>query len=72
MLKMQDLIDMGIFGLFEEHPRFKYRVPDYILVMKENYKITDKMLKEVRFRLKAVHGGLSDDELYVPLIIFKN
>ena len=40
--------------------------------MKENYMIKDKMLKEVRIRMKAVHGGLSEEELFVPLIMFKN
>ncbi len=72
LLKMQDLIDMEIFGLYEAHPRFYYRIPDYLLLMKENYIIKDKMLKESRIRLKAVHGGLSENELYVPLIMFKN
>jgi predicted AlkP superfamily pyrophosphatase or phosphodiesterase len=72
MLKMQDLIDMDIFGLFKAHPRFKYRVPDYLLLMKDNYMIIDKMLKETRVRLKAVHGGLSEEELFVPLLLFRN
>ena len=72
MFKMQDLIDKEMFGLYDAHPRFKYRVPDYLLLMKENYIIKDKMLKEVRIRMKAVHGGLSEEELYVPLIMFKN
>ncbi len=72
MLKMQELIDMELFGLHDPHPRFMYRIPDYLLLMKENYMIVDKMLKETRIRLKAVHGGLSEEELFVPLIIFKN
>jgi predicted AlkP superfamily pyrophosphatase or phosphodiesterase len=70
LLKMQDLFDMELFGLFDPHPRFKDRVPDYILLMKDNYIIMDKMLNETRIRLKAVHGGLSEDELYVPLLKF--
>jgi len=72
MFKMQDLIDKEMFGLYDAHPRFRYRVPDYLLLMRENYMIKDKMLKEVRIRMKAVHGGLSEEELYVPLIVFKN
>lgn len=72
LLTMPDLIESEIFGLFEPHPRFKYRIPDYILLMKDNYMIKDKMLKETRIRMKAVHGGCSEEELYVPLILFKN
>ncbi|MBN2156293.1 MAG: alkaline phosphatase family protein [Candidatus Lokiarchaeota archaeon] len=72
LLTMEDLLNMELFGLSESHPRFKYRIPDYCLLMKENYILVDNMLKENRFQLKAVHGGLSDEELYVPLIVFKN
>lgn len=72
VLTMKELMDSKIFGLFDPHPRFKYRIPDYILLMKENYMIKDKMLKETRIRMKAVHGGLSKEELYVPLILFQN
>ncbi|TFG20399.1 MAG: hypothetical protein EU530_03295 [Promethearchaeota archaeon] len=72
LLSMKELIDSEIFGLFDPHPQFKYRIPDYILLMKENYMIKDKMLKETRIRMKAVHGGLSEEELYVPLLLFKN
>jgi len=72
LLSMKELLESELFGLFDPHPRFKYRIPDYILLMKENYIIKDKMLKETRIRMKAVHGGLSDEELYVPLLLFKN
>jgi len=72
LLKMGDLLAMELFGFYEPHPRFRYRIPDYILLMKENYIITDTMLKETRIQLKAVHGGLSDNELFVPLILFQN
>ena len=72
LLSMKELLDSKIFGLYEPHPRFKYRIPDYVLLMKGNYMIMDQMLKETRIRLKAVHGGLSDEEFFVPLILFKN
>ncbi len=72
LLSMKELFDSEIFGFFDPHPQFKYRIPDYILLMKENYMIKDKMLKETRIRMKAVHGGLSEEELYVPLLFFKN
>lgn len=64
----EHLIDMGYFGLGDPHPQLKYRVGDYALLMKENYVIKDRLLAEKPFTQTGVHGGLSSEELYVPLI----
>ncbi len=72
LISMQELIESKIFGLYKPHPRFKYRIPDYVLLMKDSYMIMDKMMNETRIRMKAVHGGCSDEEIFVPLIMFKN
>jgi hypothetical protein len=44
-------------------------VGEDVLVMKENYIIKDRLLTEKAFQQCGVHGGLSAQELYVPLIL---
>ena len=63
------LIERGYFGLGPPHPRLKQRIGDYTLVFKENYVIKDWLPGEKRYRHIGVHGGLSAEEMYVPLIV---
>lgn len=67
--KSRELIDEGYFGTGLPDPRLVDRVGEYVLLMKENYTIKDRLLNEKVFQQKGVHGGLSGQELYVPLII---
>jgi len=64
-----ELIEGGWFGLGEPHPRLAERVGDYTLLMRDNHVITDRLFGERPFRQVGVHGGLSEDELYVPLVL---
>ncbi|BAU47637.1 phosphodiesterase [Sulfurifustis variabilis] len=63
------LIDEGWFGLGPPHPRLHERVGHYTLVMKENWTLKDWLPGERRFVQAGVHGGLTADEMYVPLIV---
>jgi arylsulfatase A-like enzyme len=63
------LLAEGYFGFGTPHPRLAERIGDYTLVMKENYQIKDWLLGEPRHVHLGVHGGLSDEEMYVPLIV---
>jgi predicted AlkP superfamily pyrophosphatase or phosphodiesterase len=67
--KGEDLITQNYFGLGERHPLLNDRVGDYILLMKENYIFKDTILGEKRRILIGNHGGLSDEELYIPLFL---
>ena len=69
LVKSEQLIASGYFGLGDSHPQLQFRVGDYTLLMKENYVIRDRLLTEKPFSQIGVHGGLSEQELYVPLII---
>ena len=69
--KSRDLIDEGYFGLFEPNERLKDRTGDYTLIMKENYSIRDPILGEkMNGELKGVHGSLTSNEIFVPLIVY--
>lgn len=63
------LIEAGWFGLGEPHPQLHRRVGDRVLLMQDRFLVKDWLAQENRYELIGVHGGLSDDELYVPLIL---
>lgn len=71
LLSRQQMLEMGLFGLGQAHAEFSHRIGDYALVMKENYVIKDLIGAEKAYTQIGVHGGLSEDELYVPLIQIK-
>ncbi|MDF1578243.1 MAG: alkaline phosphatase family protein [Desulfobulbales bacterium] len=67
--RSREMILEGYFGLGHGSPRLEERVGEYALLMKDDYIIKDRLLSEENSPLVGVHGGLSADELYVPLIL---
>lgn len=63
------LIEAGLFGPGTPHPRLAHRVGDYTLLMRDNYIITDTLPGEAHNTMIGAHGGLSAEELYVPLVV---
>jgi len=70
LFRSEDLLKRGYFGKFEVHKDFLDRIGDYTIIMKENYSIGDSLLfrKKISFNI-GDHGGLSKEELYVPVIV---
>ncbi|MBN1684221.1 MAG: alkaline phosphatase family protein [Gammaproteobacteria bacterium] len=67
--KSADLIGKNYFGLFDPNPKLLDRIGDYTLIAKENYIFTDQLMGEMKHKLTGVHGGLSNEELFIPLIV---
>lgn len=67
--RSESLLEQGYFGLHAPHPRLNERIGDYTLVMKDNYIIKDYVYGETPFSLVGVHGGVSDEEMLVPLVV---
>jgi hypothetical protein len=65
----QALIEQGLFGLGEPHPELAARVGDYALVMKEDYVLTQQLPGEPPPDMVGFHGGLSREEMDVPLLM---
>lgn len=65
----RELVARHYFGLGSPHPRLGERVGDYTLIMRENYVIRDRLFGEHGSAQVGVHGGLSEQELYVPLVV---
>lgn len=65
----RDLINGNFFGLYKPHDKLFDRVGDYVLIMKKNYVIKDSVMGEAEHFLNANHGGVSTQEIFVPLIV---
>jgi hypothetical protein len=65
----QWLVDEGWFGPGTPHPRLAERIGDVTLVMDGRYTIRDRMPGESRHRHIGNHGGTSEDEMRVPLVL---
>lgn len=67
--KSEELIKKNYFGLFKANLKLRDRVGDYTLIMKDNYIIKD-FLDEGANEIKiGNHGGVSEQEMFVPLIV---
>jgi hypothetical protein len=64
----RELVEQGLFGPGPRHPELPHRVGDYTLLLRENYVLKDRLPGEREFHHIGAHGGLSADELSVPLI----
>jgi predicted AlkP superfamily pyrophosphatase or phosphodiesterase len=64
----RDLIRRNFYGLYKQHEKLQDRIGDYVLIMKKNFVIKDFVLGEAEHFLNANHGGVSAQEMYVPLI----
>lgn len=66
--KSEEIIKQGYFGKGRINPKLYDRVGDYILVFKDNYIMKDKIMNEERTKHIGHHGGVSIDEMRVPLV----
>ncbi len=64
-----DLVERGFFGQGPVHPRLRERIGDFTLVMKGNWVMRDRLPVERAQTHVGVHGGVSSQEMYVPLIV---
>jgi hypothetical protein len=71
LLKSQDLLDTGWFGLGDMSPRLQRRVGDYTLIFGKGHALVNAFPGIQPHALRGHHGGVSSDEMYVPLIIMK-
>lgn len=72
LYKSYDLIKKGFFGNFTPSKNTLDRIGNYILIMKGNYIFEDRLLNEKYCKFKAHHGGMSKEELYVPIILINS
>jgi hypothetical protein len=65
----RELVDAGWFGPGAAHPRLAERVGDVALVMREHATIKDRVPGENAHVMVGNHGGATEDEMFVPLVV---
>ena len=66
----EQMLANGYFGLGEPHPRLAERIGHYVLLMKDNFVLRDRLLGEAQRPVHVgVHGGVSAAEMHVPLVL---
>jgi hypothetical protein len=69
VMPSRQLVEQGWFGPGVPHPRFAERVGDIALVMRGRYTVKDWTAGEPRHLHVGNHGGTSEDEMLIPLIM---
>jgi hypothetical protein len=64
-----ELAAEGWFGPGDAHPRFAERIGDVALLMHGRTTVKDWTPGEHRHQLVGHHGGASEDEMFIPLIV---
>ncbi|HEY8069459.1 MAG TPA: alkaline phosphatase family protein [Burkholderiales bacterium] len=67
----RELMEEGWFGSGRAHPHFAERIGDVALVMKGRGTVKDWVAGEPRHLHIGNHGGMSEDEMNIPLVVAK-
>ena len=69
LFSKQEVIEKGLFGQGQPHPRFEGFIGDYVAVAITNKSV---FVNENEYKaMKGVHAGLTEQEMTVPLIIIE-
>ncbi len=63
-----DLLAGGLFGPGRPHPRIHERIGSHALLMEAGWTIRDLLPGEDDHFMRGVHGGLSPQEMWIPVI----
>lgn len=69
VMPSEQLIEQQLFGRGEPSARLRQRVGDFTVLARKQAVMTECLLQESPFNQRGVHGGLSAEELYVPLVM---
>lgn len=69
VLPSRRLIEAGMFGPGKPSSQLSAHCGTHALLMEPGWTISDRMAREKPHRMRGVHGGLSGDEMWVPLIV---
>lgn len=66
--RSRDLVQAGLFGPGRVNPRLAERTGTHTLLMESGWIVVDSVPGEKRHSMIGVHGGLSPEEMWIPLI----
>ena len=73
LLSKEDILKYKLFGEYSEgneHELFENSFGDFMAIAKDNS--NKALLGESDHGMSSYHGGYSDDEIHVPLIVISN
>lgn len=71
VMKIEKALEEGLFGHGALHKKFKNRIGNILILPHGNSTIWYEHLKDEKFNLLGMHGGLSTDEMLVPFAVAK-
>jgi hypothetical protein len=69
VLSIDEALKQGLFGLGKPHQQFRNRVGDLLILPHRDSLIWYEHLKGRKFDLRGMHGGLTADEMLIPLAV---
>ncbi|HYE23196.1 MAG TPA: nucleotide pyrophosphatase/phosphodiesterase family protein [Candidatus Paceibacterota bacterium] len=69
VLTTEEALSRGLFGFNEPSERFKRRIGDVLILPYEGYHVWYKHMPGLEYGGRGIHGGLSQEEMLVPLAI---
>jgi len=69
LFRSEDIVQQGWLGPGAAHPGLRDRLGDYVLIPRGHAILRDWLKGEERYTHVGVHGGLSEAEMIVPLIV---
>jgi hypothetical protein len=69
LLSRQEVIEQGLFGKGEKHPRFEEFLGDYLAIATGDVSIFNS--REEADAFVGVHAGLTENEMMIPLIVIE-
>lgn len=69
VLEPRALLEAGWFGLGDTDPRLFDRLGDWILTGKNHNILIDRLPNEKPWHMIGVHGGTTEAEMFVPLLV---
>ncbi|MDM8558385.1 alkaline phosphatase family protein [Candidatus Parabeggiatoa sp. HSG14] len=72
LYKSSELIEKNFFGLGKPHPKLQDRIGDFVLIMKEGCVLKDALMDESAEFMEGYHGGVSKEEMWVPLSVIRS
>ncbi len=71
LVSRSQLLASGLLGTGRAHSEISRRIGDYLVLMRDRWVIRDRLPGEQKVVQVGVHGGVSAEEMHVPLIRFE-
>ena len=71
IMKTEEALKEGLFGNGDLHKKFNSRIGNILILPHGNLTVWYEHFKDEKFDLLGMHGGLSPDEMLIPLAVAK-